>query len=135
MKNELQQSRGFTLVELMIVVVIVAILAMVAYPSYVDHVRKTRRSEAQADLVELASFMERYYTENNSYTGAALPFSQSPRTGTARYNIALTTTAGPPSTFLLTATALSDQAKDGCGNMTINQAGIHSHTGSEAGCW
>ncbi len=135
MKAELQRNRGFTLLELMIAVAIMAILATIAYPSYVDHVRKTRRSEAQADLVELASFMERYYTENNSYAGASLPFNQSPRTGTARYNISLTTAAGPPSTFLLTATALADQAKDGCGNMTINQAGIHTHTGSETGCW
>ncbi len=137
MNLALKRNGGFTLIELMIAVVIMATLAAIAYPSYTDHVKKTRRSEAQADLLELASFMERYYTENNNYTGAALPFNQSPRTGAARYNITLTTNAGPPSTFQLTATALAtgDQSSDGCGNMTIDQAGVRTHTGSESGCW
>jgi len=59
--------RGFSLIELMIVVAIVGIIAAIAYPSYSNHVRETRRTTAQADLVELAQWMERQYSGDFSY--------------------------------------------------------------------
>ena len=59
--------KGYTLIELMIVVAVVGILASVAYPAYKSQVEQTRRSTAQADLLELSSFMERWYTENFTY--------------------------------------------------------------------
>jgi type IV pilus assembly protein PilE len=137
------RSRGFTLIELMIVVAVIAILAAIAYPSYEQHVRKTYRADAQADLMELASFMERFYTENNTYDltvttpNTTLPFSQTPHSGGARYNLTLATAAGPPPTFTLTATAqsLGGQNQDPCGNMTISNTGAKTHTGSAANCW
>jgi len=134
MKPSRKQS-GVTLIELMIVVVIIGILVAVAYPSYTEHTRKTRRSEAQGNMLELASYLERYYTENSSYSGAALPFSQSPITGTASYVFTLSTTTGPPSTFTLTATPVGNQSSDGCGSMSLSHTGSRAHTGSEAGCW
>jgi type IV pilus assembly protein PilE len=135
--SRIKAQIGFTLIELMIAVAIVAILASIAYPAYTDQVRKARRSEAQANLMELASFMERHFTENNSYAGAVLPFAQSPSTGTAYYAITNVIVAGPPSSFTLTATAQATggQSSDQCGNMTFNQAGVKTHTGSDAGCW
>lgn len=66
-------GRGFTLVELMIVVAIVAILAAIAYPSYTEYVRKGRRAEARTALTELLQQQERYLTQRNCY----LPFSNS----------------------------------------------------------
>lgn len=137
MPHKRKAVKGFTLIELMIVVAIIAILGAIAFPSYQDQVRKTRRATAQGDLMELASFMERSFTENNTYVGAVIPFAQSPRSGTAYYTIANVIAAGPPSTFTLTATAqgAGGQSSDGCGNMTLNQAGAKTHTGAEAGCW
>lgn len=65
------RNSGFTLIELMIVVAIIGILAAIAYPSYQSHVQKTRRSDAQGALMSFAGAMERYYTQNGSYLGAA----------------------------------------------------------------
>src|SRR3546814_13633363 len=67
------QMRGFTLIELMVVVAIIAILASIAYPAYTDYIVKTRRSAGAACLLEQAQFMERYYTTNMGYSRAALP--------------------------------------------------------------
>ena len=127
-----RRPRGITLLELMIVVVIVGILAAIAYPSYQDYVLRSHRADAQADLLELAQWLERHYTTNNTYAGAALPFSQTPRTGAARYNIAVAVPAGGQ-TFTLTATPAGTQAGDACGTMTINQLGVT--TAAQADCW
>ncbi len=127
-----KSAAGFTLVELMIAVVIVAILTMIAYPSYLDQVRQTRRSMAQGDLMELASFMERYFTENNTYTGAALPFAQSPKTGTSYYTLTLPGGSLTATAYVLTATPVGDQAADLCGTMTLAQTGAKTPT---TNCW
>ena len=127
--------QGFTLIELMIVVAVVAVLAAIALPSYQDAIRKGRRGQAKADLVEIAQLYERFRTVNNTYDAFALPFAQSPRTGTERYAI---TTADDGATFTLTATPSGAQADDArCMILTINQAGTktESGTGSLQDCW
>ena len=127
---------GFSLIELMIVVAIIGIIAAFAYPSYQDHVRKTRRSVAQADLMELAQWMERRYTASYTYLDGAnaptLPFTVSPRTGTAFYNISFNGSI-TANTYQLQAVPSGDQTNDSCGTLTLNQAGARGATGT--GCW
>ncbi len=125
-------ATGFTLIELMIVVAIVAILISVAYPSYQDQVRKARRSTAQGSLVELASFMERYFTENNTYVGAVLPFAQSPKSGTSYYALTLPGASLTATAYVLTATPSTAQSADSCGTMTLAQTGAKTPA---ANCW
>lgn len=60
-------SRGFTLIELMIVVAVIAILGAIAYPSYQESVRKGRRAEGRAALQEVMQQQERYMTQFNTY--------------------------------------------------------------------
>lgn len=124
------KSAGFTLLELMVTIVIIAILTTVALPSYQDSVRKSRRATAQADLVQLASFMERKLTEQNSYTPATLPFTESPRSGTTYYNLTLSPTFR---TFTLTATPAAAQVADTCGTLSLNHLG--EGTPPTSGCW
>lgn len=64
----MKEKKGFTLIEVMIVVVIVAILAAVAVPSYQESVRKTKRAEAKEALTRIAAAQERFFFTNNGYT-------------------------------------------------------------------
>lgn len=129
------KSRGFTLIEVMITVVIVGILASIAYPSYQQYVLRSNRAEAKAILMETAQFMERYFTTNNTYAGAAVPSAVSPKGsigGGIRYNIGFS--AGPAAnTYTLQAVPSGGQAADACGTLTLNQAGARTPT--TAGCW
>jgi type IV pilus assembly protein PilE len=64
----IKRERGFSLIELMIVVIIVAILTAVALPSYFNQVQKSRRAEAKSALTQIATMQEQFRTEQNRYT-------------------------------------------------------------------
>lgn len=61
------RKRGFTLIELMIVVAIIAILAMIALPSYQNYIKRSNIKAAQTDLISLGLVYENYYQRNLSY--------------------------------------------------------------------
>lgn len=121
---------GFTLVELMIVVAVVAILAAIALPSYQEHVRKSRRVDTQTAMLELAQFMERHYTTNNSYAGAALP---SGVTGRVADFYTITLSAQSAQAYTLQAAPTGKQSADTCGTLTLAHTG--ARTPATAGCW
>lgn len=139
------QSKGFTLIELMITVAIVGILASVAYPSYVEYVMRGKRADAKAVLLENAQFLERNFTEANSYSKTAgganisLPISQSPRSGTKAYDIGFSGSVAAAS-YTLQAKPTGAQASDKCGTLTLNHLGQQgvkdASTGmTAANCW
>ena len=59
--------KGFTLVELMIVVAIIGIVGAIAMPSYDSFMKKSGRSDAKVGLAKLADKQERFYLQNNTY--------------------------------------------------------------------
>jgi prepilin-type N-terminal cleavage/methylation domain-containing protein len=70
MKNPNLSSKGFTLIELMIVVVIIGILAAVAVPAYFNHILRSRQADAYHNLLDIKAAQEVVYSLENNYATA-----------------------------------------------------------------
>jgi len=109
-------SRGYSLIELMVVVAIIGIVSAVAYPSYQSYTCDTFRGQAVADLKVCALAIERYYSEGFTYVGAevsgdptSLCSNVSPSDGgQTKFDITLTTATA--NNYVLQAAPATGQA-------------------------
>jgi type IV pilus assembly protein PilE len=137
-------KKGFTLIELMMVIAIVAILVALAVPSYTGYVRKAKRVEAQQILMNWANLQEIWRGNHSSYASDSDITEPSHddydfyvrRTGTSCES------QDPSSSeYVLVACPKGDQASDidrntPCNPLSLNQAGAKGPKASGVTvCW
>ncbi len=135
-----QQLKGFTLMELMIVVAIIAVIAAVAIPFYQDYVVRSKRTEAKVALTGLAQLQESYYTRNNSYADTFIKLNCASKglckesggnTYTVEGNYLLKVEDADATTFQLSAEPTGEQAVDTqCTKFTLDHRGTKGGTAS-----
>lgn len=130
------RQRGFTLLELMIVVVIIGILVGIGLPGYQNSVQRSVRSDGKAALMAFAQAMELRYQQNYNYLGAAaggsdtgspdpLVFaSQAPLDGDNKaYDLTIDIANPAPPYFRVRATPIAGGRMDGDGVLEIDSLG------------
>lgn len=139
----MKRVRGFTLIELMIVVAIVAILAALAFTAYNNQVRKSRRADAKQALGDLSLKQEKWRTSHSTYGTCNQVAGPDPASTTAcaslnatlnYYTVAVT--VNNATQYTMTATPKGDQTSDKCGTLTFdNNAGIVTKSPTTGDCW
>lgn len=117
------RSRGFTLIEVMLVVLVVAVLAAIALPSYRNQVIKANRSGAQQFMSDVSNRQEQFLLDKRSYTNTigSGGLNTTPASDVAvNYTFAAATTGNDclnntmvAPAYVITATAIGSQASDG----------------------
>ena len=137
-------GRGFTLMEVLVVIVIIGILASVAYPGYLSQTQKARRSDAKTALLDAVSRQEQFLPDHGTYTTdmRELGYSADPLTTTdGFYTVdAVAGACGSIATcYTLTATpvATKPQASDAqCTSFSVTSTGARTATGTlGTACW
>ena len=135
-----RSPRGFTLIELMIVIVIIGILATVAVPAYMSHVASTKRSDGQKILVHTAQRLERCFSTYGSYDDGNCPVGLPIDSEEGYYQIVAGSSTINASDFTLVAQPQGGHAGDECGNLTLTDNGTKGVSSADAGvtaddCW
>ncbi len=134
-------NKGYTLIELLIVLAITSILATMSYPSYRHYIERAHRTDGQLALLDLACRMETWYDAHDTYQTATigtdtatdvLSRNQSPE---GWYTLSLTQLSD--TTYALQATPTNGQDTH-CQSLTLNSLGVKGITAVVADvsqCW
>jgi type IV pilus assembly protein PilE len=134
-------ARGFSLIELMVVVVVVSILAAIAIPSYQNYNKRANRSQAAQTMLSIQNREEQYLLDARAYTdilgSSGLNISQdgwtcAPATATTCtnnfYTVSVTVVAGTPPTYTITAVPIAGKYQESDGTLQLSSAGLRSRS-------
>lgn len=125
-------ARGFSLMELVIVLVVIGVLLMIAVPAYTDQMRRSARAEMQSFVTTAASRQTQFLVDRRRYApsldalGIAVPAGLA-----SKYLVAIAAADGPPPTYAIVATAVGAQVYDKCPTLALDNAGNRT----PAECW
>ena len=150
-----QKQKGFTLIEVMIVVAILGIISAIAIPSYSEYVKKGKRADAKVELLRIAQLQESYFVQNLSYAkdftigAGGLGLGASVKSDQEEYTMTILTTpagcngvagANACTAYTVTAAGYGAQASDKCGDFTLTNTGVKAIVGGATSydakkCW
>ena len=138
----MKQRRGFTIIELLIVMAILAILAAIALPAYNDYVQRSKITEAFTGLWDFRVRMEQFYQDNRRYDGAGLNGCGVAGPNSKYFTYLCEPGLAPSQTYTITATGIANQ---GLTNFvyTLNENNVRATTtlgtgwngAPNAACW
>ncbi len=133
-------ERGFTLIEMLIVVVLVGILAAIALPSYFQYVQRSKIIEATTGLSNLRTKMEQYFLDNRTYVGGCAIYQPAIAAQVKAFTIADCTGTETATAYTLTATGIPADGMDTAFVYTVDQSNNKTSAGpsgtyTNAGCW
>ena len=132
-------QRGFTMIELLIVVALIALIAGIAIPAYDSQIRRGHRAEAQQFMVEIANRETQYLLDARNYTVGSTALTDltltAPATVSTFYTIAVTngaggTTVSSPPSFKITATPIAGTKQASDGALTLTDTGAKTRAGN-----
>lgn len=122
----MRMQRGFTLIELMIVVIVIAVLAAIAIPNYLEQSKKGRRADAVRAMGEYQLAIERWRAENPSYancSGTPCGSGTYPTAPTSEfYTVPTGGITASETAYSITLQPTGKQAGDRCGNLVGNNS-------------
>lgn len=129
-------GRGFSLIELAVVVVVIGILAAIAYPVYASQIVRSNRADAQQTLMRMAQQAERFYTQQNSYGDDATLdaflddlIEEAERSGVYVYAVSV---GEDGLSYSLTATPAPEGRNGDDGNLEIRSDGTRIRDGGKS---
>lgn len=132
-------QKGFTLIEVMIVVAIIGILAAIAYPSYLEYVLKSDRAEGKVHLLSAMQAQERIYSQTMSYvSNVANLTGVNQKSEHNKYTLSINNCTGNADTkSCVIMLATPTRADPNCAVLSIDSRGVKATTGTKGVdyCW
>jgi len=134
----MKRQKGFTLIELMIVVAVIGILAAVAYPAYQDYVIRSKRGDAMNALAAVRIAQEKYRANSTAFASTLSQLSDysadSVESPDGYWDVEMVSAGS--STFSAKATNKNPHVDDDCSPFLVDRNGASYATGyAQAGCW